>query len=105
VVTIASPRAGATLAAAGRNLLKGVAIDTEETDIEYRWVLVEGGEEIEIATGSGASGSDAIVYWVPSADMRAGCGGRVVTLKLYATGEDGETGSAQVEVTVLLPPC
>jgi hypothetical protein len=103
-VTILLPSPGTLVPADAMLALRGTATDPDGTAIRYRWVVLDGRKEIEIGTQSGPSGGTASESWIPSS-VAPRCGGKTVTIKLTATDENGQSGSASVEVSVFSPPC
>jgi serine protease len=97
-VHITKPADNATLDPYVHTTLSGTAADPDGTGpITYKWTVIEGTNEKQIGTA-------ASLQWKPSSDVSQNCGGKHVTLRLYATDPDGTT-SDSVYVYVPYPLC
>lgn len=101
-VFISSPEDGDSFDAMASVFLNGGAIDPDNGAIvSYRWTVIRDGVEIEIR----APAASPAFSWTPSDKLPFHCGGYAVTLRLYATDSQNQTGSTQITIFVRWPVC
>jgi subtilisin family serine protease len=99
LVTVLNPPTGAVLDPDKSVSLNASVVDPDgpSSKTTYKWTVMVKGQEKTI-------GETKSLLWKPRGDVMSNCGGQPITLKLYATDDDG-TGVGSVKVFVSYPPC
>jgi hypothetical protein len=106
VVTILSPVDGALLAPNTLIALQGKVQDPDgKSPVAYQWVLEQGNTQTVLGSGNVQNGLNAILLWTPASHVPFDCGGSPIAIHLFATDQDGDTGTDVVTATVHYPAC
>lgn len=99
-VSILSPADGVGVSYLDTLTLRGDAVDPDgDPELTWHWVVTD-------QDGSVHEVGDApVVGWVPGDDLSFNCGGTTATIRLEVTDSEALTGTEEVDVFVVMPPC